>query len=277
VAQLVKPYHERIRDDRWGYRHYWRLHDDFRVTQQVKDEAPWTSQMPGTCEPPVAAPGHFAQVPIPVGGDLNLAAQFDGVGYIEVPYSDSPNAATYNSSLNPVDDLSVEAWVNPNLGDLANARMMIAGTYQPGSNAGFWLDLLPYNGKLWAEAVVYAPTGFTQATVPLEATLDGWYYVAMSYTKAGNPTPPVVAPQTLMVFLIYNTYNTNGKMQSGMKTGVYQAVQTGNPNANAPFRIGASGGPPQSFFKGLMCDVALYNWALTETNAQDRFIWGTTP
>jgi hypothetical protein len=260
LVGLVKPYHQRIEEDA-RLRHYWRLNDSFSHADPIVHDSAPVNQINGLCRPLIPNdPQHITRWPISgwVGSDFDVAAAFDGIGYVEVPY---------DFSLNPPYEFTVEAWVNPDAA-LQTTPMAIVSSFKPSIEGGFRLDLLHSAGKDMAQATI-SGTVVTQLTVPLQGSNVGWYYVAMTYSASNR---------TLSLYVVCNTYdNVNTKSDTPTFANDPVPYVPVAPSSGAPLRIGGSDDVQrQWFFKGLMCNVALYDKALTENDAMDRFVWGTT-
>jgi hypothetical protein len=235
-----------------GLRHLWSL-DDVDHPAFAQDSALIT-QWPGYYSP---APGQAHQVTHPaisVAGYPSTAASFDGNGgYVNVPYDDS---------LNPVQEFTVEVWVNPDLGSLGAAGSVVVGLHDAGANRGFALDLIIDAGKPAARATLFDTTP-TSVTIPLDPAAHPWRYLAMTYTA--------VPPTALMLWAIQYSPDLNAGSIQGPRLSQPATYQRVDPASSTPLWIGAgdpqaggAGSTPQSFYKGMIAEVALYDRAIDQ-------------
>jgi Concanavalin A-like lectin/glucanases superfamily len=169
------------------------------------------------------------------------AASFDGTNdYVTVPFA---------AALNPA-SVTVEAWakVTGSLGD--GSWNTLAGSWWNPSDWRGYVIGVSYDDK-W-----YVATGNgTSSTVVYGSpvTLNSWTHIVGTYS-AGTA----------------NLY-VNGTLVATATSMPYSAI-----TSTVPFIIGAEYGPgtPQTFFPGVIDEVAVYNTALTATKVRTHYNTG---
>ncbi len=183
-----------------------------------------------------------------VNGKVSNALSFDGINdYVEIP-----NAA----SLGPIEELSIEAWINPAANNnnvavivkksdttQANGYTLEGSSHITGQGNTF--RFVVYNGKCPANAGIGIPAGWCSTGSTPSLTAGEWHHLVGTYNGSeirlylnGEIISDATAPVSGGIVLSLN------KLMIGKDPS--------NPTA------------PNRFFKGKIDEVAIYNRSLTK-------------
>ncbi|PIZ43287.1 hypothetical protein COY33_01790, partial [candidate division WWE3 bacterium CG_4_10_14_0_2_um_filter_42_7] len=143
-----------------------------------------------------------------------------------------------NSSINPLNSFTLSAWVNPN--SVTSKAILVKDTaYRLFTDANGKINCQVYSSGAWQTAAVSSNA----------LTLNQWQHIACTYDKARG-----------------SIKDYKGGLEDGTSS---VAVDINQPSTE--LRVGSDGGGTYGFFSGLIDDVKIYNYALTEDEVKTEY------
>jgi hypothetical protein len=182
-------------------------------------------------------------------GWVSNAIYFDGIN----DYMEAPNHASLNFGTG---DLTIDAWVkidHPN--DTTGVRVLVEKREQLSSSNYRGYSFYLYNGKLAVQLAAGYPYNYgSNLVVPADGL---WHLVAVTVNR-NSPNSGT----------FYLSQGTTGNFT--VQTATFNALNSqGDMNNNRPLRIGSiTLAGPNSFFKGNIDEVELFNRVLSGTEIQ---------